>query len=207
MKERAVPLLDLEPAAREVTRLLDGVSDDQLGAPTPCPESPVAGMLDHLMGLSLAFTWAARKSTAAETGGVPTGPGLARAENLDPQWRILLPQRLEALAQAWHDPAAWEGLAEAGGLTMPAEITGVVALDELVLHGWDLARATGQSFSCDPQSTAAVLAFTEASARPEQAASRQGLFGPVVEVAADAPAFDRALGFAGRDPAWTPKPA
>ena len=86
---------------------------------------------------------------------------------------------------------------------MPAEIMGTVALDELVLHGWDLARATGPPYTCDPASSAAVLAFTSASARPERAASREGLFGPVVEVPEDAPAFDRALGFAGRDPGWT----
>ena len=95
-------------------------------------------------------------------------------------------------------------MAAAGGVSMPAEQMGVVALDELVLHGWDLARATGQQFTCDPASTAVVLAFTSASAQPEQAAFREGLFGPVVDVPADAPSFDRALGFAGRDPGWTP---
>jgi uncharacterized protein (TIGR03086 family) len=92
---------------------------------------------------------------------------------------------------------------EAGGLALPAELTGVIALDELVLHGWDLARGTGQDFCCDPASAEAVLGFTARSAEPEQAASRQGLFGPVVPVAEDAPTFDRALGFAGRDPGWT----
>jgi uncharacterized protein (TIGR03086 family) len=80
----------------------------------------------------------------------------------------------------------------------------VVALDEVVLHGWDLARGTGQPFHCDLDSTAAVLAFTSESAKPEHAASREGLFGPVVPVPEDAPPFDRALGFAGRDPAWKP---
>jgi uncharacterized protein (TIGR03086 family) len=87
---------------------------------------------------------------------------------------------------------------------LPAEQMGVVALDELVIHGWDLARGTGQSFHCDPTSTAAVLAFTRESAQPEHAAMRDGLFGPVVDVTDDAPPLDRALGFAGRDPAWTP---
>ena len=96
-------------------------------------------------------------------------------------------------------------MAEAGGVRMPAEQMGAVALDELVLHGWDLARATGQPFPCDPASTAAVLEFTTVSAQPEHAGHREGLFGPVVESRTDAPAFDRALGFAGRDPAWTPR--
>jgi uncharacterized protein (TIGR03086 family) len=196
-----MPLLDLGPAASEVSQLLTAVSDEQLDGPTPCGSTSVAGLLDHFMGLSLAFTWAARKSTEAEGGG--QGPSAA-AEHLDPDWRALLPRRLDELAQAWRDPAAWEGMAEAGGATMPSNVIGVVALDELVLHGWDLARATGQSFSCDPASTEAVLSFTTMAAQPERAANREGLFGPVVEVPADSAAFDQALGLAGRDPAWTP---
>lgn len=199
-------MIDLEPAAREVTRLLDGVGENQLVNPTPCPDYPVAALLDHFMGLSLAFTWAARKTTQTE-GGDESRPRPAGAEHLDPHWRTLLPRRLDELMKAWREPAAWEGMTEAGGVRLPAEVMGVVALDELVLHGWDLARATGQPFTCDPASTAAVLAFTEASAQPEQAASREGLFGPVVDLPEDAPPFDRALGFAGRDPAWTPPSA
>lgn len=204
-------MLDLDPAAREVIRLLDGVTDDQLAGPTPCADTPVAALLDHLMGLSLAFTWAANKTGPDPTGtgqggdGQPggTGPAGSAAANLDPQWRTVLPKRLFELVQAWREPAAWEGMTEAGGVTMPAEVMGVVALDELVLHGWDLAKATGQTFTCDPHSTAVVLAFTAESAKPENAANRAGLFGPVVDVAEDAPPLDRALGFAGRDPAWT----
>ena len=202
-KGTAVPMLDLAPAAREVARLLGRVADDQLAAPTPCADTPVAALLDHLMGLSLAFTWAARKTTA-EDGSDRSGPATATAEHLDPDWRTQLPRRLLELVEAWRDPAAWEGMTEAGGVQMPAEVMGVVALDELVLHGWDLARATGQSFTCDPDSTAAVLSFTRETARPERAASREGLFGPVVDVPKDSSAFEQALGFAGRDPAWAP---
>ena len=199
-----VSTFDHEPATAAVTRLLDGIADHQLSGPTPCTDTPVAALLDHLMGLSLAFTWAARKSTAVEGAGRQPGPGTAKAEHLDPDWRGQLPKRLQDLADAWHDPAAWEGMTEAGGLTMPGSVAAMVALDEVVLHGWDLARATGQPYDCDPASTAVVLEFVTQAARPEQAPMREGLFGPVVEVPDDAPAFDRALGLAGRDPAWTP---
>ena len=193
-------MLDLHPATREVARLLEGVTDDQLSAPSPS-DCDVATLLDHLMGLTMAFTWAAEKS-AAEHG--PTGPGRSSAMALDPDWRSVLPGRLDALADAWSKPSAWEGMTEAGGVPLPGEVAAVVALDEVVLHGWDLARATGQKFNCDPASAEAVLGFTERSAQPDQAAMRTGLFGPVVPVADDAPVFDRALGFAGRVPAWTP---
>jgi uncharacterized protein (TIGR03086 family) len=196
-------VLDLDPAAREVIRLLDGVPDDGLDAPTPCAGTPVAQLLDHLMGLSLAFTLAARK-TPPEGGSKPPD---SSPDHLDPDWREVLPRRLGELAEAWRDPAAWAGMTEAGGVTMPAEVMGAVALDELVLHGWDLARATGQPFRCDPASTAAVLEFTTESAKPENAAGREGTFGPVVPVPADAPPLDRALGLSGRDPGWTPASA
>ena len=192
-------MLDLHPATREVARLLEGVTDDQLTAPSPS-DCDVATLLDHLMGLTMAFTWAAEKSTPPGGSRPPSASGAL----LDPDWRAKLPGRLDALADAWSKPSAWEGMTEVGGNTLPGEVTGVVALDEVVLHGWDLARATGQDFRCDPASAVAVLGFTERSAQPDQAASRTGLFGPVVPVAEDAPTFDRALGFAGRDPAWTP---
>ncbi len=197
-------VLDLEPAAREVIRLLDGVTDDRMADPTPCVDMPVAALLDHLMGLSMAFTWAARKTTPAAAPDA-AGPPAPSAERLDPQWRTVLPERLEELVEAWRSPAAWEGETVAGGVTLPAEQMAVVALDELVLHGWDLASATGQPFRCDEASTAAVLAFTTAVAQ-EDAVAREGLFGPEVTVPPDAPAFDRALGLAGRDPSWTPAP-
>jgi uncharacterized protein (TIGR03086 family) len=192
-------VLDLDPAAREVVRLLDGVNDDQLWAPTPSEDTSVARLLDHIAagaGLHLGGP----QDAAGRGSPLPS----ASADALDPDWRKVIPRRLGELVEAWRDPAAWEGTTQAGGVTMPAEAMGVVVLDELVLHGWDLAKATGQAFRCDPAHAAVVLEFTADSAKPENAAGRQGLFGPVVELPEDAPVFDRALGYAGRDPAWTP---
>jgi uncharacterized protein (TIGR03086 family) len=193
-----MPALDFGPATRAVISLLDGVSDDHLGDPTPCDGTTVAGMLDHLMGLSRAFASGARKAPGA-AGSAPR----ASAESLEPNWRTELPSRLNELAEAWRDPAAWEGTTTVASVRMPSSQMAVVALDEVVMHGWDLARATGQEFDCDPASASAVLEFAGLTAQPENAAMREGLFGPVVKVPDDAPTFDRALGLAGRDPAWT----
>jgi hypothetical protein len=51
-----------------------------------------------------------------------------------------IPQDLDSLADAWRDSAAWSGTTEAGGLELPAEVAGLVALNERVVHGWDLAQ-------------------------------------------------------------------
>ena len=191
-------MLSLGPAAAEVTRLVEGVRDDQLELPTPCGDTPVAGLLEHFMSLTHAFTCGARKVQPTEnTGGLPD------PENLDPNWRTVLPRRLQELADAWTEPAAWEGETEVGSVTMAGGEMGMVALDELVIHGWDLARGTGQPYTGDQVSLNAVLGFTAAMSQPEALDSREGLFGPVVEVPDDAPVLDRALGFAGRDPGWT----
>ena len=190
----AVTVPDLEPAARRVAALLDGVPDSALDAPTPCADTPVAGLLDHLVGLSEGL----RAAAAKEPAGPPAG---ASAAHLAPDWRPALPGRLDALVAAWRDPDAARGRTVAGGVEMSAEEVAVVTLDELVLHGWDLARATGQPYEPDPADVAAILPFVAAFGSPE---GTPGLFGPAVAVPDDAPAFDRVLALSGRDPGWRP---
>ncbi len=191
---------DLTPATAAVAAVVAGVRDDQLDARTPCPDMTVATLLDHLHGLAWAFTAAAEKAVDAGSSPAPQADGNA----LVAAWREEIPARLATLARAWADPQAWTGMTAAGGLELPGELAGTIGLDEVVLHGWDLAVATGQDFRPDDASVAAVYGFTSAMSAPGQEAGRQGLFGPVVAVAEDAPQFERALGFAGRDPHWTP---
>ncbi len=191
---------DLAAAAGQVAALIDGVREEHLSRRTPCEDYTVGDIVDHMMGLTLAFRVAAEKADDPITDAAPE-PG---AENLDPQWRAELPKRLDALADAWRDPAAWQGETKAGGVTLPAQVMGLVAMDELVVHGWDLARATGQTYSLDAPTADAVLVFLEQSAEETGGKGTPGMFGPVVPVPVDAPALDRAIGLSGRDPAWRP---
>ncbi|MFD2083567.1 hypothetical protein [Actinopolymorpha cephalotaxi] len=73
--------------------------------------------------------------------------------------------------------------------------------DELVLHGWDLAVATGQSLDCPDDVARAAY---DATARSAEQAREMGLFGPPVEVPTRASELDRVLALSGRDPRWTP---
>jgi uncharacterized protein (TIGR03086 family) len=195
-------MLDLAPPARHLAALVRATTDDQLSVRTPCESYTVGDLLDHLMGLTVEFRNAATKTTRVAGDG--TGPGTPSSAHLDPDWRRQLPVQLDDLAAAWRDPAAWEGTTAAGGIELPAPVAGMVAVDELVMHGWDLAVSTGQPFECDEASVQASFDFASMSAAPGQEADREGLFGPVVEVPADAPLLHRALGLAGRDPSWSP---
>ncbi|MEY9489417.1 uncharacterized protein (TIGR03086 family) [Streptomyces calvus] len=187
--------LDLGPQARIVARLAEHVTDDELAGGTPCPEYAVRAMLGHILGLAVAFRDAARKDLGVTTD---TSPDSA-VPDIGPGWREELPKTLDELADAWRDPAAWTGMTRAGGVDLPGEVAGAVVADELVIHGWDLARATGQDYTPDPAALRAVHDFLAAAAQE----SDRGPFGPVVPVPDDAPLLDRAVGLSGRDPGWT----
>jgi uncharacterized protein (TIGR03086 family) len=191
-----VPPLDLGPQTRVIALLAEGVTDEQLGNATPCPEYPVRTMLGHLLHLSAAFRDAARKDFGATTDTPPTDS----VPDIGPGWREELPKVLDELAEAWRDPAAWTGMTRAGGVDLPAEVAAAVAVDELVIHGWDLARGTGRPYDPDPAALQASYDFLRASADDPV---RDAIFGPVVPVPADAPLLDRALGLSGRDPGRT----
>ncbi|MEH0632814.1 TIGR03086 family metal-binding protein [Streptomyces bottropensis] len=195
MTDQAPAPLDLAPQARAVARLARGVRDDQLSDPTPCPEYAVRHILGHLLGLAVAFRDAGRKDLGPTTDTNPQ----AALPDIGPDWREALPRVLDELAEAWQDPAAWVGETRAGGVSLPGEIAGAVAADELVVHGWDLARATGQAYDPDPAALTATHAFLAASADDP---ARGEIFGPVQPVPDDAPLLDRAIGLSGRDPLW-----
>jgi len=80
-------------------------------------------------------------------------------------------------------------------------VAGRVALNELALHGWDLARATSQPH--EPGEEALRVSYDLVAATPDGHA-REGMFGPAIAVPADAPLLDLVAGLSGRDPDWTP---
>ncbi|WP_235023914.1 TIGR03086 family metal-binding protein [Streptomyces sp. WAC05374] len=193
-------MLDLGPATRRVAKLVEGVTDDRLDGPTPCPDYAVRDMLAHLEGLAVAFRDAGRKAFGPTTDTDP-GAGLPA---LGRDWRATIPRRLGELADAWRDPAAWEGTTRAGGVTLPGEVAGLVALNEVLIHGWDLARATGQAYAPDEASLEGSYALLAPTADdPDQ----RGPFGPPVPVPDDAPLLDRVIGLSGRRPDWGPEVA
>jgi uncharacterized protein (TIGR03086 family) len=190
--------VDLEPATQTLASLVQGVPDRLLSGPTPCPAYTVGDLLDHVGGLTLAFTEAATKAAAGRAGG---SGGSGDASRLPEDWRTRIPEALTGLAEAWRDPSSWTGMTRAGGVDLPGEVAGIVALDEVVIHAWDLAKASGQPYECDPAMLEAVLPFVSQFSAP---GAKGGLFGPAIILPDGAPLLDRVIGLTGRDPSWSP---
>jgi uncharacterized protein (TIGR03086 family) len=182
-------------SAVEVAR---NVKPDQLDAPTPCPDWDVRGLVNHLM-----FWSAFRSELAARKQNAPADDPVTEETDFtrDPEWAATLESRLAQVSAAWGEPGATEGETGLAGGSMPASLIGTMMLGELVVHGWDLARATGQPLEVDDATAEAVYGMV-ATMAPQ--GREMGAFGPEVEVPADAPPLDRLLGLSGRDPSWTP---
>ena len=177
-----------------VTPVVTGVPDEALHDPTPCTEFDVRTLANHLLG-----TVEAMRRIGAGEDLDPDDPWGTGGNHMREGWRDDLTARLSGFADAWDSPDAFEG--EAMGGTMPKQMIGAMAFAEVVLHGWDLARGTGQEVSYDDGVVAAAL---DVMGQIGEMGRSQGAFGALVDVPADAPPLDRVLAQAGRDPRWTP---
>ncbi|MFF1607631.1 TIGR03086 family metal-binding protein [Amycolatopsis sp. NPDC058278] len=112
--------------------------------------------------------------------------------------RELIGRHVRALATAWQEPSAWRGTTDVG-IELTNEAWGRIALTEVVVHGWDLATATGQPFELPEPTLQAVweylTEFLPALPEPVRAS-----WGAAVPVPPDAPLLDRVVGLAGRKP-------
>jgi uncharacterized protein (TIGR03086 family) len=192
-------MVDLTPAARRLADLVSRVRDDELSGPTPCPAYTLGDLIEHVGGLALAFRAAAEKDIASPyVNGTPSGD----AARLQGDWRERISADLAALARAWAKPDAWTGMTRIANQDAPAEMVGVTVADELVVHGWDVARATGQAYSAEPELLGAAQTFLGFFASPDAPAGPEVPFGPSRPVADGSTPLDRVLALAGRDLAW-----
>jgi len=177
-RERAVPVVR-------------GIADGALAAPTPCAEYDVKDLVNHVFQVVVQFQRLAVKEASdfAETPDVVTG---------DPGWRERLVEETGRLVAAWSAPGAEEGTT--GAMDMPARLVGSMALLDLTVHVWDLARATGQEYGAADEAGVAELAGAVAVLEPT--ARKMGVFGEAVAAPRDASAFERLLARTGRDPRW-----
>ncbi len=186
---------EMAAAAAETVRVVRGVRADQLSGVTPCPEWDVRTLLNHLI------LWTAYSAEQRAYGGSVAEDLMNKDFAAEPGFAAGYAAQVDKALAAWSDPAAWERELGVVGNATPAADVAAMLIMEYALHGWDLARATGQEYRCDDDVAAVVLRTVQEQA--ELFRQYQG-FADQVDVPAGAPAFDRALGLSGRDPDWKP---
>ncbi|GAB4055816.1 TIGR03086 family metal-binding protein [Catellatospora paridis] len=178
----------LRESADVALPVLQGITDEQLTAATPCAEFRVGDLVNHLFQVVVNFQGLARRE-AADFSGTP--------DVLGTDWRARFVTETDALVQAWTPESVLEGVSPGMGLPQPT--VGSMALLDLTLHAWDLAVATDRPYTPDPAAVEELLVMVDEMG-PK--AREWKVFGEPVPTAPDADPFTRLLGRTGRDPAW-----
>ena len=182
-------------AADAASRVVSNVRPGQFADPTPCTEWDVRGLLNHLI------LWTSYSLERRAHGESVAQELMDKDFAAEPDFSADYRRQLDRALAAWADPAVWDRELTVMGSATPASDVAALIIAEMVLHGWDLAAATGQSYTVGDK--AAEAALTAVAANAELFRQYKGFAEPV-SVAADAPVLDRVLALSGRDPAWTP---
>lgn len=176
-------------AAAALAAIVRDIKEDQLDAPTPCSEYDVRALIGHLLQWGPVLEGAGRKESVPPKSEVDYA-----------SWRADLLSQLDRTTAAWSSPAAWTGTTVMGSPDeMPASVIGDMVVGELVVHGWDLAVATGQVLDV-PEDLVTHVHGVVAESAPQ--GREMGLYGPEVPVPPTAPTMARLLALTGRDPQW-----
>ena len=181
----------LQRVVDETTQVVNDVSDDQLGNPSPCEGWTVRDVINHITGGATMF------AISAEQGSVPDEVlgRLMGGDNLgdDPQgaWAIAAQRAMTAFEQ----PGALDKIVKLPFGEMPGGVALNIAVFDVLTHAVDIARASNQEVA-DTELIETALTVGRQMIGPELRIP--GVFDPEQPVAGDAPPADRLLAFAGR---------
>ncbi len=180
------PRRQLDQVVPRTTAVAEQIDRARLHDPTPCSEFDIAGVLTHMITLGGQFAHLFR-------GEIPTEPESPRAD------AVLVKhfsRTMEDLLDAVHSPGSMERVITAPVGEMPGEtFARLVALDGLI-HGWDLAQATGQSYTIDDDVVVAVDQFARGAITREM--RDNGLFADPTCPPPWASPLERLVAFSGR---------
>jgi uncharacterized protein (TIGR03086 family) len=186
---------EMAAAAAEAARVVGGVRSEQLSAATPCTDWDLRTLLNH------TILWTAYSAERRARDEAVPDELMNRDFVAERGYAAGYAAQLDKAVAAWSDPAAWQRDLNVMGSPTPSADVAALLIAEMVLHGWDVAKASGQGYSCPDDVAAAVYEAVQANA--ELFRKYQG-FADEVPVPDSAPVLDRALALSGRDPGWTP---
>jgi uncharacterized protein (TIGR03086 family) len=195
MSTAVLPARLVTGAAAPLAAVVRAAAAAPLDAPTPCAGWDLATLVRHQLYWSPFLAAAGRRSSPAPVAGSEDEVSLDG-------WPDALDAATAEVVAAWSDPSAWTGTTSmVGPDELPAAMIGNMALGELVVHGWDLARTAGTRAEWPDEVLTPLHAAVVGMA---QQGRDMGIFGPEVPVPDFAPLLDRIVAVTGRRPDWTP---
>ena len=186
------PMAIYQQAVDKTGRLVAGVKQEQMANPTPCRKFDSRALINHIIGANYFFV--AMQRGEKIDAGAPTpdfvGDNAAAAYQQSAQAVLAMWQTSGVMEQTFNFP---------GGMTMPGPEAFGVAMMETVIHGWDLARATGQDATIDP-ATAGTLLEGVRGKIPAELRGEDNMFAPEIPVPDDASVQDKLVAYLGRQP-------
>jgi uncharacterized protein (TIGR03086 family) len=182
-------LTAVETSYDRLGTLASNILPGQLDAPTGLPGWDVRTLLDHTLGFITAMTDCANGAPMAEH----TAAGIVQSDPV-----AAVKQAVFDSLAAWRRPGALDAPAATPLGSMPGAQALALIVMETTIHGTDLARATGQDETVDPE--VATLVLDTLRAMPLDAIRAAGHFGPEIPAPADAIAVQQALALSGRRP-------
>jgi uncharacterized protein (TIGR03086 family) len=174
--------------------IVAGVREEDLQRPTPCTDWTVATLLDHLIADIDTFNRVASGEPLDLVASIdPTASENSGRGWPDPSERFAA--LVEESREIWASPGALEKTYKTSRSEMPGSALATISLIDTAVHGWDLAKATGQEAEMPADVAEAALAFTAKAMK-----GRRVGFGDPVPVPDDASVTDRLVGWLGRHP-------
>jgi uncharacterized protein (TIGR03086 family) len=172
-----------------VSGLAGAVRPDQLDLPTPCTEYDVRALLGHLITT-------VRRAVAIAEGSSPFDVPVVVTGVPDADLAATYAHDAKLALDAWADDARLDAVVTVPWGQVPGRGAVGAYTNETLVHGWDLAVATGQDSETDPELAAAILAVAQ-RAIPAEPRGGHVPFAPPVEPAPDAGPTERLANWSG----------
>jgi uncharacterized protein (TIGR03086 family) len=128
------PIGLIEQSTGYAEKMIKGIKPDQMKNATPCADFDVHGLLNHMLSGLVMLTTAAETGTATMPDGDQVGA--------DPASEYAV--RRKKLLEAWRGEGVMQETLTMPFGAIPAQMMAGIAFMEHLVHGWDLAKATGQ---------------------------------------------------------------
>jgi uncharacterized protein (TIGR03086 family) len=180
-----------ERALEHTGEVVTGTKPEQFDDPTPCTEWSVRDLLNHIIGEYISF------AAGAEGRKVEMSDG---TDHVTEDHVGAYERAARYVLAAVKEPGALEKKFTLPSGDTPGSLVLGLVITDTVVHGWDLAKATGQEIKIDEDAAESAYQMTSEMMAPKGQYPRGESFGDPVEVSDDASPSDKLLAYLGRKP-------